>query len=74
MSGIVKKNFNHLYLQGYQPLQNHPEDCYKGSYQDATGVWESCPCQQEAAKKLILCPNSQSLAPTLIIIKEKMGE
>jgi hypothetical protein len=32
------------------------------------------PYQQEAAKRLTLCPNSQSSAPTLIIIKEKMGE
>jgi hypothetical protein len=32
----------------------------------------SAPCQQEAAKKLMLCPNSWSSAP--IIIKEKMGE
>jgi hypothetical protein len=26
---------NHLYLQGYQPLQNRLEDCYEGSHQDA---------------------------------------
>jgi hypothetical protein len=34
----------------------------------------SAPCQQEAAKKLMLCPNSQSSALTPIIINEKMGE
>jgi hypothetical protein len=34
-----------LYLQGYQPLQNHPEDSCEGPYQDATGVWVSCPIQ-----------------------------
>jgi hypothetical protein len=51
---------------------------YEGPIQDATGAWGSCPiehpCQQEAAKKPTLHPNSQSSAPTLIIIKEKMGE
>jgi hypothetical protein len=31
------------------------------------------PCQQEAAKKLMLHPNSRSSAPTPIIIKEKNG-
>jgi hypothetical protein len=50
----------------------------EGPIQDATGAWGSCPieypCQQEAAKKPTLHPNSQSSAPTLIIIKEKMGE
>jgi hypothetical protein len=30
--------FNQLYLQGYQSLQNHPEDCCEGPYQDTTGV------------------------------------
>jgi hypothetical protein len=34
----------------------------------------STPCQQEAAKRLTLSPNSQSSAPIPIIIKEKMGE
>jgi hypothetical protein len=34
----------------------------------------NAPCQQEAAKTPTLQPNSQSLALTLIIIKEKMGE
>jgi hypothetical protein len=32
------------------------------------------PCQQESAKRLTLHPNSRSLAPTLIIIKEKIGK
>jgi hypothetical protein len=27
MSAIANQKFNQLYLQGYQPLQNHPEDC-----------------------------------------------
>jgi hypothetical protein len=27
-----------LYIQEYQPLQNNPEDCYEGPYQDA-GAW-----------------------------------
>jgi hypothetical protein len=31
-------------------------------------------CQQESAKRPMLCPNSRSSAPTSIIIKEKMGE
>jgi hypothetical protein len=34
----------------------------------------SSPCQQEAAKRLMLHPNSRSSASTPIIIKEKMGE
>jgi hypothetical protein len=34
----------------------------------------STPCQQEAAKRLMLHSNSRSSALTLIIIKEKMGE
>jgi hypothetical protein len=38
MSAIANQNFNQLYLQGYQPLQNHPEDSCEGPYQDATGV------------------------------------
>jgi hypothetical protein len=25
MSAIANQKFNQLYLQGYQPLQNHPE-------------------------------------------------
>jgi hypothetical protein len=36
MSAISNKKFNHLYLQGYQPLQNHLEDCCEDPYQDAT--------------------------------------
>jgi hypothetical protein len=32
------------------------------------------PCQQEAAKRPMLHPNSRSSVPTPIIIKEKMGE
>jgi hypothetical protein len=35
MSAIVNQKFNQLYLQEYQPLQNNPEDCYEGPYQDA---------------------------------------
>jgi hypothetical protein len=31
------------------------------------------PCQKEAVKRPMLCPNSQSSAPTPFIIKEKMG-
>jgi hypothetical protein len=31
---LLIKKFNQLYLQGYQPLQNHPEDCYEGPHQD----------------------------------------
>jgi hypothetical protein len=34
----------------------------------------SAPCQQEAANRPMLCPNFLSSAPTLIIVKEKMGE
>jgi hypothetical protein len=35
MSAIANQKFNQLYLQEYQPLQNHPEDCYEGPHQDA---------------------------------------
>jgi hypothetical protein len=68
-----------LYLQGYQPLQNCPEDCYEGRAPTRTQEPEdpapyNASCQQEAAKRPTLHPNSQSSAPTLIIIKEKMGE
>jgi hypothetical protein len=34
----------------------------------------NAPCQQETVKRLMLCPNSRSSAPTPIIIKEKMEE
>jgi hypothetical protein len=30
MSAIANQKFNQLYLQGYQPLQNRPEDCCEG--------------------------------------------
>jgi hypothetical protein len=33
----------------------------------------STPCQQEAAKRLTLCPNSQSSAPTPSLLKKKWG-
>jgi hypothetical protein len=36
MSAIANQKFNQLYLQGYQPLQNRPEDCCEDPYQDAT--------------------------------------
>jgi hypothetical protein len=32
---IADQKFNQLYLQGYQPLQNHPEDCNEGPHQDS---------------------------------------
>jgi hypothetical protein len=35
MSAIANQKFNQLYLQGHQPLQNHPEDCCEGPHQDA---------------------------------------
>jgi hypothetical protein len=35
-----------LYLQGYQPLQNHPENYCEDLIQDATGAWGSCPIQR----------------------------
>jgi hypothetical protein len=38
MSAIANQKFNQLYLQGYQPLQNHLEDCCEGPHQDTTGV------------------------------------
>jgi hypothetical protein len=38
MFAIANQKLNQFYLQGYQPLQNHPEDCYGGPHQDATGV------------------------------------
>jgi hypothetical protein len=34
MSAIANQKFNQLYLQVYQPFQNHPEDCYEGLHQD----------------------------------------
>jgi hypothetical protein len=37
MSAIANQKCKQLYLQGYQPLQNHPEDCYEGPHQD-TGI------------------------------------
>jgi hypothetical protein len=36
ISAIANQKFNQLYLQGYQPLQNHLEDCCEGPHQDAT--------------------------------------
>jgi hypothetical protein len=78
MSAIANQKFNQLYLQGYQLLQNLPENYYEGPYQDATEsealVPYNAPCQQEAAKRPTLLPNSRSSAPTLIFIKEKMRE
>jgi hypothetical protein len=38
MSAIANQKFNQLYLQGYQPLQNLPEDCCEGPHQDVTRV------------------------------------
>jgi hypothetical protein len=38
MSAIVNQKFNELYLQGYQPLQNHPENYCEGPIQDSTGA------------------------------------
>jgi hypothetical protein len=38
MSAIANQKFNQLYLQGSQPLQNHPEDYCEGHNQDTTGV------------------------------------
>jgi hypothetical protein len=32
MSAIANQKFNQLYLQGYQPLQNCPEDCCEGPH------------------------------------------
>jgi hypothetical protein len=64
MSAIANQKFNQLYLQGYQPTRiQESEDL--APY--------SAPCQQEAVERPKLHPNSQSSAPTLIIIKEKMG-
>jgi hypothetical protein len=34
LSAIANQKFNQLYLQGYQPPQNHPEDCYEGPHRD----------------------------------------
>jgi hypothetical protein len=38
MSAIANQKFNQLYLQGHQPLQNHPENYCDGPIQDATGA------------------------------------
>jgi tyrosine-protein phosphatase YwqE len=38
MSAIANQKFNQLYLQGYQPLQNHPENYREGPIQDTTGA------------------------------------
>jgi hypothetical protein len=38
MSAIANQKFNQLYLQGYQPLQNRPENYCEGPIQDATGA------------------------------------
>jgi hypothetical protein len=32
ISAITNQKFNQLYLQGYQPLQSHPEDLFEGPY------------------------------------------
>jgi hypothetical protein len=34
MSAVANQKFNQLYLQGYQPLQNHLEDCSEGPHQN----------------------------------------
>jgi hypothetical protein len=78
MSAIANQKFNQLYLQGYQPLQNYPEDCYEGPHQDTTGVWRSCPiqCLLPAGSSLEAhaLPQFPILSPYPIIIKEKKGE
>jgi hypothetical protein len=38
MSAIANQKFNQLYLQGYQPLQNRPENYWEGPIQNATGA------------------------------------
>jgi hypothetical protein len=74
MSAIANQKFIQLYLQGYQPLQNRPESTVRAPTRTPKESEDLAPCQQEAAKRPMLHPNSRSSAPTLIIIKEKMGE
>jgi hypothetical protein len=38
MSAIANQKFNQLYLQGYQPLQNRPENYCEVPIQDTTGA------------------------------------
>jgi hypothetical protein len=51
MSAIANQKFNQLYLQGYQPLQNHWEDCCEGLTRTPEGseglALYNAPCQQE---------------------------
>jgi hypothetical protein len=77
MSAIANQKFNQLYLQGY----NLSKTVRRTAMRAPTRMQESedlapysAPCQQEAAKRLTLYPNSQSSASILIIIKEKVGE
>jgi hypothetical protein len=64
MSAIANQKFKQLYLQGYQPTRMQESE-------DLAPY--SAPCQKEAAKRLMLRPNSQSSAPIDIIVKEING-
>jgi hypothetical protein len=79
MSAIANQKFNHLYLQGYRPLQNHLKKLLWRPHPGRHRSLRILPCtmppdSRKQLKKLMLCPNSWSSVPTLIIIKEKMGE
>jgi hypothetical protein len=64
MSAISNQKFNQLYLQGYQPLPNHPgktavKALPKMPQEPEDPAPYNAPCQQEAAKEtqfLILSP------------------
>jgi hypothetical protein len=78
MSAMANQKFIQLYLQGYHPLQNHPEDCYEGPYRRHRSL-RILPhivlaCQHEAAKRLMLRPNSRSSAPiSPSLLKKEWG-
>jgi hypothetical protein len=66
MSAIANQKFNQLYLQGYQPLQNHPEDCYEAptrTQEPEDPASYNAPCQQEAAKETDASPQFLILSP-----------
>jgi hypothetical protein len=75
MSAIANQKFNQLHLQGYQPLvvQRTAMRAPTRMQESEDLVPYSTTCQQEAAKRPTLCPNSQSQVPTPSLLKKKWG-
>jgi hypothetical protein len=69
MSAIVNQKFNELYLQGYQPLQNCPENYFEGPsrmpQEPEDPAPHNAPCQQESAKETDALPQFLILSPYL---------